>query len=77
MVFHAVRAKVEFSVIDKNVRRSSRSFGFRQECSVFSKSIEYVRASIFYDRVVQLNDIAGHKKLLIVITRVNIYHKAS
>ena len=52
MVFHAIRAKDEFSIIDKNVRRLSRTFGFRRECSVLSKSIEYVRASVFYDVLV-------------------------
>ena len=54
LVFHAMRAKHEFSIIGKNIRRSSRTFDVRQECSAFSKSIEYALASIFYDVLVRI-----------------------
>ena len=37
LVFYAIRAKDKFSIIDENVRRSSRTFGVRQECSVFQE----------------------------------------
>ena len=39
LVFHAMRAKHEFSIIGKNIRRSSRTFGVRQECSAFDKNV--------------------------------------
>ena len=37
LVFYAILAKDKFSIIDVNVRRSSRTFGVRQECSVFQE----------------------------------------
>ena len=37
LVFYAIRAKDKFSIIDENVRRSSRTFSVRQECSVFQE----------------------------------------